>query len=110
MGGLGDLRKQMRQDAYEDMVKDLGRSRTLRTYQYKLAGYKDKKQPDYFKAVIESKNLLMNRINNKYNKLTNTQKKIANKYIGSTTEASSPVKLFKTIEKMRRFDQRWRFE
>jgi len=112
MGGLGDLRKQMRQDAYEDMVRDLGRSRTLGTYQYKLAGYKDKNAQNYFKAVIDSKTFLMNRIQKRYNKLTNAQKVVANKYIGSTKETSSPVKLFNTLAKMKRFDsnQSWRFK
>lgn len=114
MTRTGDLRKTFRQDDFNAMVEDLGRSRRLFNFQLKLANYKNKKTPNYFKAVIESKAMLMRRVKNKYKKLTKAQKERLTFDMRALKKSASPANLFNALDDLNRFktsanNASWRF-
>lgn len=83
------------------MVQDLISANTLYNYQQKLAKYKNKREPNYIRAVRESRPAIFMRVLRAYNNVPNSKLTEGVKILENVNQDSSPRELFEALKKMR---------
>lgn len=86
---------------YNRMVQDLGNSANLYNFQQKLAMYKNKREPNYVRAVLNARPMLYMRVLRAYNNVPEGVMEYAAKILGNVNQESSPRVLFDAMKKMR---------
>lgn len=91
------------------MAQELGKSRNRKNYAGKVALFSD--QADYARAVVRAKVLLAKRVKERYERLSEANKKFVN--ISGINKSSSPQQLLRALERMALFNNTnngsWRF-
>jgi hypothetical protein len=81
-------------------ARELANSKTLYDYQMKLAGYKNRKVPDYVAMVRNSRNLLYARVLRAYENADVNSKQFAMQIAAGVNAESSPRRLFEALRKL----------
>lgn len=86
---------------YDLMVQDLISANTLYNYQQKLAKYKNKREPNYVRAVRDTRPVIFMRVLRAYNNVPNSKLTEGVKILENVNQDSSPRELFEALKKMR---------
>jgi hypothetical protein len=86
---------------YNRMVQDLGNAANLYNFQQKLAMYKNKREPNYVRAVLNARPMLYMRVLRAYNGVPEGMMQYASKILDDVNQESSPRLLFDAMKKLR---------
>jgi hypothetical protein len=86
---------------YNRMVQDLGNAANLYNFQQKLAMYKNKREPNYVRAVLNARPMLYMRVLRAYNSIPEGMMQYGAKILSNVNQESSPRLLFDAMKKLR---------
>jgi hypothetical protein len=88
------------QERYNRMIRNLSNSKTLYNFQQKLATYKNNKEPNYVRAVLNTRPLLFARVLRAYTQLPEKMKQFGIDIVRDVNQNSSPRLLFDALKKL----------